>query len=141
MSDKIDQISEANWERLCLRCGQCCHKKIRTKYIFIVNPSETCEHLKNNMCDMYEQRLQPGKCIHIKEALKTDLTLPSSCPYTKFKKGYQGFVMPDQETFDHIMIVALIIQNEESRLGRDMTQNEIRNLEITQEKIDEVYKT
>lgn len=139
MSNKIDQISETEWESLCLKCGQCCHKKLQTKYIFIVNPTETCEHLVNKTCTIYENRLQPGKCIHIKEALKTNLMLPISCPYTKLKSGYQGFVMPNEETFNHIMLICLIIQNEEKKLGRNMTKEEIRDLEITQEKIDEIY--
>jgi len=139
MNTDITTITEADWEKLCLRCGQCCHKKLQTKYVFIVDPNETCKHLKNNHCTIYEQRLSK-KCVHIKKALETDLMLPTSCPYTKLKPGYQGFVMPDEETFDHVMLVCLIIQNEEKRLGRNMTKKEIKNLEITQEKIDEVYQ-
>jgi uncharacterized cysteine cluster protein YcgN (CxxCxxCC family) len=140
MNRKIDTINEADWEKLCLRCGQCCHRKIKTKHMFIVDPTHVCEHLENNICTIYNDRLQPGKCIHIKEALEKDLTLPTSCPYTKLKPGYQGFVMPDQETFDNVMLICAIIEIEEERLGRVMTENEVRDLEITQEKIDAVYE-
>ena len=139
MSDKIDQISEADWEKLCLRCGQCCHKKIKTNHLFIVDPTGTCKHLKNKKCAIYKDRLRPGECIHIKEALQTNLMLPTSCPYTKLKQGYQGFVMPDQETFDNVMLMGAIIEIEEEKLGREMTQKEMKKLEITQERIDEVY--
>ena len=140
MKRKIEEIDEDEWEKLCMKCGQCCHIKIRLKHLFIVNPTKTCEYLHNNRCTIYKDRLQQKDCMHIKEALEIDLMLPNSCPYTKLKPGYQGFVMPDQETFDHVMLVCLIIQNEEKRLGRHMTKKEIKDLEITQEKIDEVYK-
>lgn len=48
--------------------------------------------------------------------------------------------MPDQETFDYILLLCLIIEDEEEKLGRDLTNEEIRQLEITQERVDEVYK-
>lgn len=140
MENNINTFSEEDWEKICLRCGQCCHKKLQTKHIFIVDPNSTCQHLKNGSCDIYENRLSPGKCIHVKDTLEIDNMLPTSCPYTQFKAGYKGFVMPDQETFDYILLLCLIIEDEEEKLGRDLTNEEIRQLEITQEKIDAAYK-
>ena len=78
--------------------------------------------------------------MHIKEALKIDFMLPTSCPYVKLKPGYKGFVMPSPETFEQTLFVFALIEDEEKRLGRQMTDKEIYNFKITQEKIDAFYE-
>lgn len=140
MKQNIDEINNEAWEKICTRCGQCCHNKFRLKNIVIVDPTSTCKHLKNNMCTIYENRLKPGECMHIKEALKIDFMLPTSCPYVKLKPGYKGFVMPSPETFEQTIFVFALIEDEEKRLGRQMTDKEIYNFKITQEKIDAFYE-
>ena len=140
MKQDINTVNDEDWEKICQHCGQCCHNKYRLNNIVIVDPINTCKHLKNNLCTIYENRLKPGECMHIKEALNIDFALPTSCPYTKFKPGYKGFVMPDPKVFHNTMILFVLIENEEKRLGRQMTDKEIYDFEITQEKINALYE-
>ena len=134
-------IDHKIWEAICQKCGQCCHQKIKTKHITITNPSDTCKYLKNNRCSIYETRLQTGNCLTIEKGLEIDYALPKSCPYTKYKAGYKGFEMPaDTEEYETILFFYFMVEQEEERLGRDLSSEEIINLEITQERLDEANK-
>lgn len=139
-----EKIPDDEWEKLCLKCGQCCHHKMQFKYIFIVDPVETCEHLAaDKTCSVYKDRFANHKtCIPIKEALKKpEMLLPRSCPYTKFIKDYKGFTMTDEETFDAIMTVFMVIEVEELRLGRDLNEDEIQNiLSIGMDEVKDLIK-
>ena len=140
MKAKTKKINEKEWEKICQRCGQCCHNKIMVKNIVIVNPMKTCEYLKDNRCSIYKDRLRQKNCWHIRQALEKDFMLPNSCPYTKFKPAYKGFDMPDKETFDNWITVFALIEREEKRIGRAMTQKEIKDFQVTEEKLNELYQ-
>ena len=135
-------LNEAEWEKLCLRCGQCCHIKIRTKngQIHVVSPTEVCEYLQDNSCTIYKDRLhqelhQAGcSCIHIKEALQIEYSLPTSCPYTKLKPGYKGFIMPSEKEFDETFLLCIIIDMAERNLERIISPEEIENIKTNLKK-------
>lgn len=143
----METKNNTEWEKLCLRCGKCCHIKHQFGHIVIADPTKTCKYLKKNLCSIYDDRSQNPECIDMQEVLNIDFVLPASCPYTKLKTGYKGFEMPNKSILKDRLLLVAAVNAQEKIWGRKMTQLEIKKLiesellirvvfrEISQEKV------
>ena len=88
----LDELTPAEWESLCDRCGLCCLQKLedeetgRIKYIAIA-----CDFLDIERCEclVYENRhFANPDCIALtKENLKRIKWLPETCAYRRLAEG------------------------------------------------------
>ena len=82
-------------EKMCKRCGRCCHEKLRVNgevYIFMKASCPFLEYDRDKVasCKCYEERLKgTAGCITLEEAISREI-LPADCGYKElFPKGYR----------------------------------------------------
>jgi uncharacterized cysteine cluster protein YcgN (CxxCxxCC family) len=106
---------EASLEKLCRKCGLCCHIKVGlTDGTYIVHPSATCKYLKqDNTCSVYETRLSSDSviCFTREEMIQKDFILPEGCPYTHQRSGYRPARIVSQREYDEIVEKELQLGN------------------------------
>lgn len=108
-------ISNQEWEKLCHRCGKCCHCKYDLIVFSIADPEKSCKYLtSDNRCEIYEKRLfKNNNCLPIKEALKKDGELPRCCAYVGESKDYKSLIFPKSiEEFWNFVALAEAIINQ-----------------------------
>lgn len=79
-------------DSLCLRCGRCCFKKIRTESGAVYFTPFRCKYLGlDGLCSIYPRRhfAKDANCLTILEAIAAGC-LPSDCPYVRDREGYVG---------------------------------------------------
>lgn len=110
----LDQESErmAKLELLCHQCGLCCHNKVPlSNGTYLVHPTSTCPYLeKDNRCQIYQKRFEINPhCLTRDEMVGRDYVLPEGCPYTQLRKGYKPARVVDEEEFNKLMALELLV--------------------------------
>ena len=82
-------MSADDRENWCLRCGRCCHEKIRLDDERVLITDVPCEHLDvmTKLCRIYANRSHlVGRCQSAAASAKVG-ALPGDCPYAVAVKG------------------------------------------------------
>ena len=84
--------NDKDWERICLRCGQCCYEKIeyRGQYYLTDIP---CNYLdiETKLCQVYPQRCQVKEgCVELTTEIVKMGVLPKGCAYVQTIKSYNA---------------------------------------------------
>jgi len=88
-------MSADDRENWCLRCGRCCHEKIRLDDERVLITDVPCEHLDvmTKLCRIYANRSHlVGRCQSAAASAKVG-ALPGDCPYAMVVKGYPAPLM------------------------------------------------
>ena len=97
----------ASLEKLCRKCGLCCHIKVGlTDGTYVIHPTATCKYLRDdNTCAVYETRLSSDSliCFSREEMIQKDYILPEGCPYTHQRSGYRPARVVSQKEYDEII--------------------------------------
>jgi len=88
---KLDEMSDAQWESLCDRCGQCCLHKFEDIDTGAIQYSRiSCKLLGEDCnCKHYEQRKSlVSDCVQLtKDHINDFKWLPSTCAYRLLSEG------------------------------------------------------
>ncbi len=88
--DQDGKLTKDALEKMCKKCGVCCHAKLKkgdTIYIFLSNP---CPYVtEENKCSVYPSRHEKRPdCLNLEDAIKHEI-LPDCCGYRSlFPKDY-----------------------------------------------------
>jgi len=82
-------------EKICKKCGRCCHEKLKIRGTVCIFMNSPCPYLKLDekgyyvekgqyFCSIYEDRFNIGKydviCLNLEQAIKDEI-LPKGCGY------------------------------------------------------------
>ncbi len=89
---KLEEMTKAEWESLCDRCGQCCLNKLEnidTKEIALTNVSCRYLDLESCSCTDYKNRTDNVyDCIELTPENACELSwMPESCAYRLLANG------------------------------------------------------
>jgi len=89
---RLDQMSQAEWEGLCDRCGRCCLMKLEdeeTGHIYATDIGCRLLDDRSCQCEDYENRHNiVTDCVKISPQVVSDLTwLPQTCAYRLVDEG------------------------------------------------------
>lgn len=80
-------MDEDAWERICLRCGQCCFEKWIGEDGRVCHTRIPCRHLDvvSRQCRVYHKRLEVGEgCIKLTADVVRQVSwLPHDCAYRR----------------------------------------------------------
>jgi uncharacterized cysteine cluster protein YcgN (CxxCxxCC family) len=82
------ELTDEEWEAICLKCAKCCYEKIDLGNGHIVYTEEPCVYLDttSRMCKIYEKRheIEPD-CIKLNEHFIRQINwMPTGCAYVKY---------------------------------------------------------
>ena len=89
---KLEDLSEDEWEKVCMKCGKCCMCKYSDNGIIHFS-NYMCQYfdLKKGECSCYDTRFETakGSCKKVSlELIKSELyLLPPSCAYRRLYEG------------------------------------------------------
>jgi len=89
---RLDQMTEAEWEGLCDRCGRCCLMKLEdedTGHIYATDVGCRLLNDQSCQCQDYESRHEiVTDCVQMSAAIVADLSwLPMTCAYRLVDEG------------------------------------------------------
>lgn len=85
----LEELSEAEWEAVCARCGKCCLIKIKCFRVHFTNVACRYLNLETGSCPVYEQRRQiVPECMKLTpdNYKKLSKALPKTCAYRWLKE-------------------------------------------------------
>jgi uncharacterized cysteine cluster protein YcgN (CxxCxxCC family) len=82
------ELTDEEWESICLKCAKCCYEKIDLGGGHIVYTEEPCVYLDTatRMCKIYDKRqeIEPD-CIKLNEHFIRQINwMPQDCAYVKY---------------------------------------------------------
>ena len=88
-------MKEKQWEKLCKKCGKCCHYKHNFGIIVLYDPDCVCKYLNDdNSCEVYHTRQKVTRCMLLKDAIVLTDLLPLSCGYIHINPEHRILTEP-----------------------------------------------
>ncbi|MCR5731626.1 MAG: hypothetical protein K6G51_01630 [Sphaerochaetaceae bacterium] len=94
-------MKKEEWESLCSNCGLCCHEKVVSEDMLLIDLSNPCEFYdsENKCCSVYEERFK--KChrckkVNLFRAMFASY-LPSICGYVRWAKEHHVRLCKEKE--------------------------------------------
>lgn len=80
------------WEKLCSGCGLCCHEKVITENLLLIDTSSACEFYdsESRLCTVYDRRFEKcPRCLKMTlfRAMFADY-LPPTCGYVRWARAH-----------------------------------------------------